>query len=74
MERLISLFGCEFLVDYVWNDDRCAEIESISIAGNDVADLLQESVVEAIRQRINEFYREDQSDLASVAILMRRAA
>lgn len=74
MERLITLFGCDWYVDYEWSNDRTAIIESISVAGNDVTDLLQEKVVEAIRQRINELWHEDQSDLASMSMLMRRAA
>ena len=74
MERLIIYCGCDFLVDYEWNADKCADIECISLAGNDVTDLLQDSVVEVIRQRLNACYCEDQYDLASVAQLMRVAA
>lgn len=73
MQRDIDCCGCEFRVDYEW-DDKCLVIEGISIDGNDLTDLLLEKVTGKIEAMIYEYYGEDLADRAAYYAEMRRAA
>ena len=73
MQRDITCCGCEFRVDYEW-DDRCLEVEGIYIDGNDVTDLLIDSVTDKIREKLHDLYHEDMADKAMYLYEMRRYA
>ena len=63
MIRIIDLLGCEFEVDYEW-DDQSAMVNGVSIDGNDITDLLIEKALDKIIEAIQERYFEDMADLA----------
>jgi len=71
MQRDIDACGCEFRVDYQW-DDRCLVLEGVYIDGNDLTDLLSDSAKEKIEERIYELYGEDMADRADYFAEMRR--
>ena len=63
MQRDIDACGCEFRVDYTW-DDRCLVLEGVYIDGNDLTDILSDTTIEKIEERLYELYGEDMSDMA----------
>ena len=73
MQRDINVCGCEFRVDYEW-DDECLLIEGISIDGNDLTDLLIPKVEEKISDKLYEYFHEDRTEMAIYAAEMRDEA
>jgi len=71
MQRDIDVCGCEFRVDYEW-DDRNLVLEGVYIDGNDLTDLITDKVTEKIEERIYELYGEDMADRADYFAEMRR--
>jgi hypothetical protein len=70
MQRDIDACGCEFRVDYTW-DDRNLVLEGVYIDGNDLTDLLSDSAIEKIEERLYELYGEDMADRAEYFAEMR---
>ncbi len=70
MQRDIDACGCEFRVDYQW-DDRCLVLEGVYIDGNDLTDLITDNVTEKIKERLYELYGEDMADRAEYFAEMR---
>ena len=66
MIRTIDLLGCEFEVDYEW-DDQTAMVNGVSIEGNDITDILAEKALDKITEAIQALYFEDMADLADYA-------
>ncbi len=71
MQRDIDACGCEFRVDYTW-DDRCLVLEGVYIDGNDLTDILSDTTIEKIEERLYELYGEDMADRADYFAEMRR--
>ena len=71
MQRDIDVCGCEFRVDYEW-DDKCLVLEGVYIDGNDLTDLLTDKTIEKIEERLYELYGEDMADRADYFAEMRR--
>jgi len=71
MQRDIDACGCEFRVDYTW-DDRCLVLEGAYIDGNDLTDILSDATIEKIEERLYELYGEDMADRAEYFAEMRR--
>ncbi len=70
MQRDIDCCGCEFRVDYEW-DDKCLALEGVYIDGNDLTDLLRDKTIEKIEERLYELYGEDMTDRAEYFAEMR---
>lgn len=66
MIRTIDLLGCEFEVDYEW-DDQTAMVNGVSIDGNDITDILIEKALNKITEAIQVLYFDDMADLADYA-------
>lgn len=73
MQRDIDCCGCEFRVDYEW-DDEVLCVEGIYIDGNDLTDLLTEKVTDQIRDTLYGKYHEDMAEKAEWRYEMRRYA
>ena len=71
MQRDIDCCGCEFRVDYEW-DDRNLVLEGVYIDGNDLTDILSDKTIEKIEERLYELYGEDMADRADYFAEMRR--
>ena len=71
MQRDIDVCGCEFRVDYEW-DDKCLVLEGVYIDGNDLTDLLTDKTIEKIEEWLYELYGEDMADRADYFAEMRR--
>lgn len=71
MQRDIDVCGCEFRVDYEW-DDKCLVLEGVYIDGNDLTDLLTDKTIEKIEERLYELYGEDMADRADYFAEIRR--
>ena len=66
MIRTIDLLGCEFEIDYEW-DDQTAKVNGVSIDGNDITDILDEKALDNITEAIQALYFDDMADLADYA-------
>lgn len=73
MQRDIDCCGCEFRVDYEW-DDEVLCVERVTINDNDLTDLLTEKVTDQIRDTLYEKYAEDMAEKAEWRYEMRRYA
>lgn len=73
MQRDIDCCGCEFRVDYEW-DDNILCVEGVSIDGNDLTDLLVNKVMEQIKEILYEKFAEDRAEQAEWRYEMRRYA
>ena len=73
MQRDIDLMGCEFRCDYEW-DAEYLVLEGISIAENDVTDILSDTAVEKIEAKLYEYFHEDRAERAEYNYEMRRYA
>ncbi len=71
MQRDIDACGCEFRVDYQW-DDRCLVLEGVYIDGNDLTDILSDTTIEKIEELLYELYGDDMADRADYFAEMRR--
>ena len=70
MQRDIDACGCEFRVDYTW-DDRNLVLEGVYIDGNDLTDILSDTTIEKIEERLYELYGEDMAERAEYFAEMR---
>ena len=73
MQRDIDCCGCEFRVDYEW-DDNILCVERVTINDNDLTDLLTEKVIDQIRDTLYGKYAEDMAEKAEWRYEMRRYA
>lgn len=71
MQRDIDACGCEFRVDYTW-DDRSLVLEGVYIDGNDLTDILSDTTIEKIEERLYDMYGEDMAERADYFAEMRR--